>query len=83
MSRYLTDSINTQASFFKTGTPEKPFSTRVISGTVISVEDVVYVAGLATAEGLNESGPFKMVVNSPDYSVVAEKSLLAADLAPW
>ncbi len=44
---------------------------------------VVYVDGLAAAEGLNEAGPLKMVVNSLDYSVVAEKSLLAEDLAPW
>lgn len=40
---------------------------------------IVYVAGLETIEGLNEDqGPLKMIVNPLDYSVEAEKTILAS-----
>lgn len=42
-------------------------------------EYIIYVAGLATLDGLTEDqGPLKMVVNSLDYSVVAERTVLAS-----
>lgn len=46
-------------------------------------EYIVYVAGLASGEDLDEIGPLKMIVNSKDYSVEAVKSVLAADVAAW
>ncbi len=46
-------------------------------------EYVVYVSGLAAVEGLDETGPLKMIINSKDYSVNAVKSVLAPDVAPW
>ncbi len=47
-------------------------------------EYIVYVSGLAAIEGLNEDkGPLKMIINELDYSVDAEKTVLASDVAPW
>ncbi|MBW6537732.1 MAG: hypothetical protein K0B11_22170 [Mariniphaga sp.] len=47
-------------------------------------EFVIYVTGLAAAEGLDEdAGPLKMVVNPLNYSVTAERTALASSLAPW
>jgi len=47
-------------------------------------EYIVYVAGLAAIEGLNEDqGPLKMIINELDFSVIAEKTVLASDVAPW
>jgi hypothetical protein len=47
-------------------------------------EYIVYVSGLAAIEGLNEDqGPLKMIINDLDFSVIAEKTVLASDVAPW
>lgn len=47
-------------------------------------EYVLYVSGLAAAEGLEEDGdPLKFVVNPLNYKVTAEKTVLASSLAPW
>lgn len=47
-------------------------------------EFIVYVSGLAAVEGLNEDqGPLKMKINPLDFSVIAEKTVLASDVAPW
>lgn len=47
-------------------------------------EYIVYVSGLAAIEGLNEDqGPLKMIINDKDFSVIAEKTVLASDVAPW
>lgn len=47
-------------------------------------EFIIYVTGLAAVEGLNEDkGPLKMIVNELDFSVIAEKSVLASDVVPW
>lgn len=41
---------------------------------------IVYVKGLASIEGANENGaPLKMIVNPVDYSVRAEKTVIATD----
>lgn len=43
-------------------------------------EYIVYVAGLEAIEGLNEDqGPLKMIINPNNYSVIAEKTVLASD----
>ncbi|MBW6489903.1 MAG: hypothetical protein K0B15_01800 [Lentimicrobium sp.] len=55
-----------------------------VDGTVTLTVDpqdeyIVYVAGLAALDGLTEDqGPLKMVVNPLDFSVVAEKTVLAS-----
>ncbi|SHE70932.1 hypothetical protein SAMN05444274_102166 [Mariniphaga anaerophila] len=46
-------------------------------------EFILYVSGLAAIEGLNETGSLKMVVNEDNFSIIAEKSVLAPDVAPW
>lgn len=47
-------------------------------------EYIVYVSGLAAVEDLNEDqGPLKMVVNELDFSVTAERTVLASNVAEW
>jgi len=47
-------------------------------------EYIVYVSGLAAIEGLVEDqGPLKMIINELDFSVTAEKTVLASDVIPW
>ncbi len=59
------------------------------SGSVTITADendpyIVYVAGLAAMEGLVEDqGPLKMIINPVDFSVTAEETVLASDVAPW
>ena len=56
-----------------------------VDGTVTITVDpqgpyIVYVAGLAVLDGLVEDqGPLKMIVNPLDFSVVAERTVLASD----
>lgn len=47
-------------------------------------EFILYVTGLAAVEGLDEDqGPLKLVVDPLDYSVTAERTVLASSTAPW
>jgi len=57
---------NSQGNITLTFDPDDPF--------------IVYVEGLASIEGVNENGdPLKMIVNPVDYSVRAEKTVIATD----
>jgi hypothetical protein len=59
------------------------------AGSIVITADendpyILYVSGLAAMEGLNEDrGPLKMIVNPVDFTVVAERTVLASDLVPW
>lgn len=44
---------------------------------------VLYVHGLAAAEGLDEIAPLKLEVNKLNFSVTAVKTVLAPDVASW
>ncbi len=46
-------------------------------------EYILYVHGLASVEGLVEIAPLKLIVNDKNFSVTAEKTVLAADVEPW
>ena len=47
-------------------------------------EFILYVTGLAAVEGLDEDqGPLKLVVNPLDFTVTAERTVLASSTAPW
>lgn len=44
---------------------------------------ILYINGLAAAEGLEDAGPIKLVINPLNYAVTAERSTISASLAPW
>jgi|GEM_PF-1989890 len=61
---------NAAGSITITADPEDPY--------------ILYVSNLAGMEGLNEDGgPLKMIVSPVDFSIVAEKTVLASSLAAW